>query len=184
MQLHVPVRGRGREREQSGMNRYQRLERELEGTGGITGHDIQALASLPAETVDVIVTALRATRRAGREDEKRARANRRRGRVRDTSEVVGAIQRQFDGWVRRAALDLETAALLHAHCHRAQEILGTVVPSLRQRGYKDVEIGSALGMSKQLMQKKFGPRSKSQVYPEALDDGHATSGSTAGSGCA
>lgn len=151
------------------MSPGERLERELDGAQIPPGM-AQALSQLPAVTVDVVVAALRAVRRAGREDERRARRARREGKVRDVDSLARDTDRIVRrGLAQRATGDLDALAHLHAHFGEGQRLIACAVLALRMDGISDSKIGAALGLSGkyvcQEMNRRFGPRSGASVRP-------------------
>jgi hypothetical protein len=140
------------------VNREERLRRELAGTG-LEGQAGQ-LAGLPTAQVGLIVRALRASHRAGREHEKQARrqrnADRRKYGRYDVDQVADALdQRTIHGLGRRAGVSLEALARLDEHYADGSQVLAMAVDGLRARGYSWGLIGAALGTTRQAAWERF-----------------------------
>lgn len=146
------------------MNREDRLRRELAGTG--LEDRAADLAGLPVAQVDLIVAALRASHRAGRDHEAQVR-KRNRGRARDADEIAEGIARLLDGMGRRAeAGDLDAAAVLYDLTERrGPRLLRAGVAGLRAAGYSDPEIAAGLGVTRQAIGERFGRRGETVPGP-------------------
>jgi len=142
------------------MNRAARLARELDGTG--LEHRAAELATLPVAQVDLIVAAVRASRRVGREHEKdlrrRRRSDARRFRWYDESELTARNVAVLEAQGERAAGNPDALAGLAEARDSIDRRIAAAVPRLREAGYLDVEIAAALGISKQLLGQRYGRR--------------------------
>ena len=160
------------------MNRQQRLARALRGAE-VDPFTIEYLASFPTEVVNQVVTALRASRRAGRQEVNSARVRRRTSRKRDVDQLASDAGRMLrNGLGRRAGQDLEALTLLKEHFKAGPRLLEQAVFALREEGIPDREIGAALGYgpswSRQEMNHRFGPRSQQDT--QTAGDGTGTTG--------
>jgi len=90
------------DRDGGGVNREQVLRRELPG-------DLKArageLADLPRAQVDLVIAAVKLSRREGRAIETQARKRRREGRDGDGDQVTGAIDRLAARAASRTSLE-------------------------------------------------------------------------------
>lgn len=139
------------------MTKLDRVAAALAGTG--MEDQAAILAARPAGEVDVIVRALRASRRAGRDDDRAARTQRHKDRRTHGWATGARLLKAVEGLVTgslvpRAALDLETLAGLNQHYKRARAVLGQAVAGARER-YSDEEIARALGVSRQAVEDRF-----------------------------
>lgn len=139
------------------MNRAERLRREL--PQDMKGRAAE-LAGLPVAQVDLIVSALRASHRAGREHERAQRRQRRQDRrehhhVEDAQQAA-ATDRQTLALARRAGSNLDTLARLQDHYDDGPAVLAMAVEGCRAQGYSDGEIGAALGITRQAVGQRFG----------------------------
>jgi hypothetical protein len=135
-------------------DRQERLRRELPGDLKDRAGE---LAGLPVAQVDLIVGALRASRRAGREHEQQMR-QRNRGRPRDADEIAGGAGRLLSCMGRRGADgDLDATAALYDLIERqGGALLRLAVAGLRLTGYTDAEIAAGLGVTRQAIGARFG----------------------------
>lgn len=121
---------------------------------------IGPLGELPSADVDRIVTALRAARKAGRQDEAAARRRRRSNRPRrDDDWVADAAESMVKSLARRSAYTLETLAALRQHYDDGPAIMAIAVDGARAQGYSDAEIGRALGVTSEAIGQRYGRRS-------------------------
>ncbi len=152
------------------MNREDRLRAALGGTG--LEDRSPELAALPAPQVDLIVTALKASRRAALIADKARRrqrvADRRRYRHIQDDQQADAAERQTLALARRAGGNLDTLARLRDHYDDGPSVLTMAVHGLRAQGYSDGEIGRALGITRAAVGQRFGR--KRDVYTAANGD--------------
>lgn len=141
-------------------SRAARLQAQLDGTEAQSL--VILLAGLPLAEVDRIVMALRAARKAGREDERklrrRQRADRKKfGRTDDEkiADAAGQLARSLAG---RAAGTLETLALLKRHYDDGPSMMTLAVAGARSQGYSDADIGRALGVTGSAVGERYGRR--------------------------
>lgn len=148
------------------MNRAERLRRELPpDLAGRAGE----LAGLPVAQVDLIIMAMRASRRAGRQLERDQRRQRRTDRRRyhwiQDQDQADATERQTQALARRASGNLDTLARLAEHYADGPSVLALAVAGARAHGYTDGEIGRALGVTRQAIRQRF-PRQDQVVATE------------------
>jgi hypothetical protein len=140
------------------MNREERLRREL--PDGLKDRAAE-LAGLPTAHVNLIVAAVRASHRAGREREKQVRCQRRTDRrkynhVQD-DDYTAATTRVLGGLGRRAGSNPETLAALDRFIKQdGPAALALAVDGCRARGFSDGEIAAALGTTRQAVGQRFG----------------------------
>ena len=145
------------------------------------------LSRLSVAEVDLIVRALKASRRAGADSEQERRRRRRKNKGGTDDEkvaaVIGQLSRSLAG---RAAGTLETLALLKRHYDDGPAMLALAVTGARARGYSDADIGRALGVTGSAVGERYGrrgsgptsttPRPQIAAGPQdRLDEGSATS---------
>lgn len=140
------------------MNREERLRREL--PDGLKDQ-AAGLAGLPAAQVDLVVRALRASHRAGREHEKQVRRQRREDRRKynhiEDHDYAAASVRVLAGLGGRAGRSLDALGDLDRFIAEAgPAVLAMSVNDCRARGYSDGEIGAALGITRQAVGQRFG----------------------------
>lgn len=139
------------------MSRQSRLAALLTGTEGADA--VAPLAQLPAGDVDLIVRALKASRRAGAADEQERRRRRRRDKGGTDDEKVAAVIGQLTrSLASRAAGTLETLALLKRHYDDGPAVLTLAVAGARAKGYSDADIGRALGVTGSAVGERYGRR--------------------------
>jgi hypothetical protein len=141
------------------MTREQRLRAALGGTG--MEDQAPALARLPADQVDLIVRALKASGRAALDRDRQRRRQRREDRRKyghiEDPDYAAASVRILDGLGRRAGVNLDALEALNRFITGdGPAVLGLAVDGLRARGYSDAEIGSALGITRQGVGQRFG----------------------------
>jgi hypothetical protein len=145
------------------VNRKDRLRRELAGTD--LEHRAAELAGLPVAQVDLIVAALRSSRRAGREHERRVRRQRkadaRRHRWYDESELAGRNIRMIARTGDRARRDLDALESLAEFAENIDRLTHLAVAALRDQGVSDPLIASALGRTRDAVGRRFGRRGPS-----------------------
>jgi len=139
------------------MNRAERLRSALGGTG--LEDQAASLATLPAAQVDLIVAAIRASRRAALAADKARRrqrvADRRRHNHIEDDQQAEATERQTLALARRAGSNLDTLTRLAEHYADGPAVLALAVAGLHAQGYSDGEIGQALGITRQAVWKRF-----------------------------
>jgi hypothetical protein len=142
------------------MNRAGRLRAALDGTG--LEDRAAGLAALPAAQVDLIIAAIRASRRAALIADKARRrqrvADRRRHNHIEDDQQAAATQRQALALARRAGSNLDTLARLKEHYADGPAVLALAVAGLRAEGYSDSLIGQALGVTRYAVGLRFGRR--------------------------
>jgi DNA-directed RNA polymerase specialized sigma24 family protein len=145
------------------VNRADRLARELKGTG--LEDRAAELAGLPVTQVDLIVAALRSSRRAGREHEKQIRRQRkadaRRHRWYDESELADRNVRMISSTGDRATRDLDALESLAGFIRHADRLERIAVDKLRAQGVSDPQIAQALGVTRDAVGRRFGRRGAS-----------------------
>jgi hypothetical protein len=149
------------------MNRESRLRAALAGTG--LEDRAAGLAGLPAAQVDLIVAALRASRRAALAADRARRrqrvADRRKhGHIEDYQQAE-ACQRQTLALARRAGSNLDTLARLRDHYDDGPAVLALAVAGARAQGYSDGEIGRALGVTRAAVGQRFGRKGDLYARP-------------------
>jgi hypothetical protein len=142
------------------MTREERLRAALDGTG--MEDQAASLATLPAAQVDLIVAAIKASRRAALIADKARRrqrvADRRKYRHIEDDQQAAATQRQTLALARRAGSNLDTLARLKEHYDDGPSVLALAVAALRAEGYSDGLIGQALGVTRYAVGLRFGRR--------------------------
>jgi hypothetical protein len=137
------------------VNREGRLRRELG-----TGHEHLAvdLGRLPVDQVKLIVTALRAARRAGREHDRAVRRQRRADAKRwyDEEQLADRNLRLLDATGKRAERSLDALEWLGQANSRTDELIALAVAGLRAQGVSWELIGEALGITRQAAWQRFG----------------------------
>jgi hypothetical protein len=132
------------------VNREERLRRELPDELKPRAGE---LADLPTAQVDLIINALRASRREGRAIETQMRRRRREGRG---GPSAAAVSRLASGAARHPSL--ETLAALAEHYANGHAVLQLVVDGLRAvspEPFSWTEIGAALGITRQAAWDRF-----------------------------
>lgn len=165
------------------MNRESRLRKV---SPGASDELVDALASMAAADVDLIVRFGRQASRDGVEQHKAKRrqrvADRRRYHHVEDDQQADATDRQTLAMARRAGSNLETLARLQAHYDDEPTVIGLAVAGLRAQ-YSDTEIGVALGhpreFARQAVHQKYGRRNRSggcsaETYSETSESGRAS----------
>jgi hypothetical protein len=138
------------------MNREQRLRRQIPGADQEL---ITQLAARPADEVDLVVRALRQARRDALAHDKSRRAQRRADarshRWYDEAQLAKRNNAVLSAQGKRAQEDLEALGWLAESRRHADRLIAMAVEGLRSRGLSDADIGSALGITKQGVQKRF-----------------------------
>jgi hypothetical protein len=133
------------------VNREERLRRELPDD---LKHRAGELAGLPVAQVDLIIGAMRLSRREGRAIETEARKRRREGRG---GPSAGAVDRLALRAARRVNLDAFTG--LVTHYDQGPVVLQLAVDGLRSTKPAPcswAQIGEALGTTRQSAWERFG----------------------------
>jgi hypothetical protein len=140
------------------VNREGRLRAALDGTG--LEDRAAGLARLPAEQVDLIVSALKASGRAALARDRSRRRQRREDRRKyhhiEDGQQAEACERQTMALARRAGSNLDALARLKEHYDDGPSVLALAVAALRAQGYSDGEIGAALGCTRAAVGQRFG----------------------------
>jgi hypothetical protein len=129
----------------------------LEGTG--LEERAPELARLAAGQVDLIVSALRATRRVAVTKDKARRkqrtADRRQHRWIEYEQYADMFARQAAAMGHRAGGDLGALQRLAQHYDDGTFVMGLAVSGLQARGYSDAEIAGALGVTRQAVSQRW-----------------------------
>lgn len=140
------------------MNRLERLTAALDGTG--MEHRAGDLAQLPAATVDLIVAAIKASRRAAiAADKERRRRRKHDDRVHgnyDDADLADRDDRLAKKHADRAGRNLDTLTRLKQHYDDGPAVLALAVAGARAQGYSDAAIGRALGVTRWAVGSRFG----------------------------
>ncbi len=147
------------------MNREDRIRRELPDT---LEDRAAELAGLPADQVDLIVAALRASHRAGRQHEKELKRQRKTDDKKhgnyDESQLAARNLRLVTSTGKRASANLDALASLVEFTRHSQATIDLAVDGLRANGVSDTDIGVTLGrppeFARQAVGRKYGRRGK------------------------
>lgn len=141
------------------MSREKRLRAALDDTEAADATEL--LAQLPVADVDLIVGALKASRRAGAADERERRRKLRRNRQRtDDEKIIEAVGAMLRSLAVRSGGTMETLqALNRVLSTDGTQALRAAVRNAREQGYSDPEIARALGVTAQAVGQRFGLRS-------------------------
>jgi hypothetical protein len=147
------------------VTREQRLRAALTGTG--LEEQAADLASLPAAQVDLIVSAIRASHRAGREHERQVRRQRkadaRNHRWYDEDQLTRKNVGSISAAGQRARTNPDAlAGLAQARAAIDREIDHAVIQLRRE--YPDTEIAAVLGFTSAAIGQRYGPR-KARLSP-------------------
>lgn len=131
---------------------------------------VQALAAMPSPDVDLVVRALRAAKRAGREEERELRRRQHRDiqrfRRTDDAKIADAANQMAKSLAKRAGGTMETLALLKAHYDDGPKMLTLAVEGARSQGYSDAEIGRALGVTGSAVGERYGRRAATHPHTQ------------------
>lgn len=148
------------------MTREERLRRALADTG--MEDQAPALAGLPAGQVTVIVAAIKASHRAGREHEREVRRQRKADASKHDhfrEDIVPRNLRLVGKQGERAGSgDLDMLAGLAQLRRLADGLIGRGVAGCRARGIPDTAIAEALSVTKQAVSKRW--QRSTEVDPE------------------